>query len=167
MGKCQTASVLIVLEADINGQENKTTSIRRAKTVQILINHGADVTALDLTQQTPLHIASSSGGVEIALLLIKHGADVNVKNEIDWTPLHLASSKENANIVQLLVEHGADVTAQDWSHMTPLHLVSSWVSAKPASLLFQLGQCKRTAAQSAPNSTVYARREGQDCTTID
>ena len=145
MGKCQTASVFIHLKADINGQEidslgDRITSTSRVNTVQILINHGADVAALDMTQQTPLHIASSSHGVEIARLLIKHGAEVNVKNEIDSTPLHLASSEdsEDIRIVQLLVEHGADVTAQDWSHKTPLHLVSSSVSAKPASLLFHL-----------------------------
>ena len=135
---------MIRLNADLNGQENNhlhdhPTFTRRADTVQILINHAADMAALDMTQQTPLHIASSSGGVEIARLLIKHGADMNVRNEIDSTPLHLASSKEEISVVRLLVEHGADVTARDWSHKTPLHLVSSWVSAKPASLLFLLG----------------------------
>ena len=91
--------------------------------------------ALDITQKTPLHIASSTGDIEIVRLLIKHGADVNAKNEIDSSPLHLALSEEEISIVRLLVEHGADVTAQDWSHKTPLHLASSWVSAKPASLL--------------------------------
>jgi ankyrin repeat protein len=131
------------IKANINGQDifmgDHPTSNRRSDTVQILINHGVDVAALDMTQQTPLHIASSSGGVEIARLLIKHGADVNVKNEIDATSLHLASSSEESSVVHLLVEHGADVTAKDWSHKTPLHLVSSWVTAKPASLSFQLG----------------------------
>ena len=153
MGKCQITSVSIHLNADINEQENVHFTDRkvqsRASTVQILINHGADIAALDITQQTPLHVASSSGGVEIARLLIKHGADVNAKNEIDSTPLHLASSKEEIGAVQLLVEYGADVNAQDWSQKTPLHLVSSWVSAKSASLLFQLGQCKRTGSRSA------------------
>ena len=89
-----------------------------------------------MTQQTPFHIASSSGSVEIARLLIKHGADVNVQNEIDSTPLHLALSEEQIDIVRLLVEHGANVTAKDWNHRTPLHLVSSWVNAKRTSLLF-------------------------------
>ena len=122
--------------SDINGQDidslgDLVTSPRKANTVQILINHGADVAALDMIQQTPLHIASSSGSFDIARLLIKHGADVDVKNEIDSTPLHLASSEEQSGIVRLLVEYGADVTAQDWSHKTPLHLVSSWVSANP------------------------------------
>jgi ankyrin repeat protein len=139
--------IYLDLNADINGQTNHwqiPTFSRMVDTVQILINHGADVAALDMTQQTPLHIASSSGVVEIARLLIKHGADVDAQNEIHSTPLHLASSKE---IVQLLVEHGADVTAQDWSHKTPLHLVSSWVSAKLASFLFPLGSCKRTGSR--------------------
>ena len=143
MPNCGSRDRVIHLNADIYGQDydyftcDDPRRIRRANTVQILINHGADVAAADMTQRTPLHIASSSRNVDIVPNLIKHGADVNAQNEFHSTPLHLASYEESLSIVRrgLLVEYGADVTAQDWNHKTPLHLVSSWVNSKPASLL--------------------------------
>lgn len=100
------------------------------ETVQLLISYGADVTTLDMTYSTPLHLASFSGIPEIVQILIEKGSDVNALNETHSTPLHRASLLGSARSVQLLISHGADVAAQDWSHQTPLHLALSWVSAK-------------------------------------
>ena len=59
------------------------------KTMQLLIQHGADVNARDNGNSTPLHLASRWGGVESVQLLVQHGADVNARDEDDSTPLHL------------------------------------------------------------------------------
>jgi hypothetical protein len=59
------------------------------KTMQLLIQHGADVNARDNGSSTPLHLASRWGGAESVQLLILHGADVNARDEEDSTPLHL------------------------------------------------------------------------------
>ena len=48
----------------------------KAKTVQILLEHGADVTARDKTNRTPWNLGSSRGSPEIVQLLNKYGADV-------------------------------------------------------------------------------------------
>ena len=98
--------------------------------VKLLVDHGADVTALDITHSTPLHVASSSGNLEVLRILVEGGADVNAQNETHLTPLHIASLEGNAETVQLLIEHGADVTARDWNHWTPLHFASSLVSSE-------------------------------------
>ena len=100
-----------------------------ARTVRLLVDHGADVTVLDMTHSTPLHVASSSGDLEVVRILVEGGADVNAQNETHLTPLHIASLEGCPETVQLLIEHGADVTAQDWNHSTPLHFASSLVSA--------------------------------------
>ena len=137
--------------------------------VQVLIEHGADVTVLGGTHSTPLHLALSTGSPELVRLLIKHGADVNAPDVIGRMPLHLAldgvsfktgrlllqhraDAKEqststsfshnirvNTEIVQVLLEHGADATARDDTHSTPLHLVSSMGSPKIARLLIEHG----------------------------
>ena len=108
------------------------------ETLQVLIELGADVTALDITHSTPLHLASASRIPRIVQILVENGADVNAKNETHSTPLHRASVMGRAESVQLLIEHGADVTAQDWRHRTPLHLASSNVSAESVSPSFRL-----------------------------
>ena len=99
-----------------------------ADTVQLLIRHGADVTARDDTHSTPLHLASSKWGVETVELLIQHGADVNAQNGNQSTPLHLAASSHLAlegNIVRLLLKHSANSGAKDSEGRTPLQIASS------------------------------------------
>lgn len=132
---------MIHLQADVNGQIDRDhkyldTSNMIVETVQLLVDHGADVTALDITHSTPLHLASLQGVLEAMQILIEHGADVKAQNETNLTPLHRASLLGDPQIVQLLIDHGADVTAKDWNHQTPLHFASSWVSADTASFMF-------------------------------
>jgi ankyrin repeat protein len=98
--------------------------------VRLLINHGADVTAQDMTCSTPLQLASYSGILEVVQILLENGSGVNARNETHSTPLHRASLLGCVESVQVLINHGADVNAQDWTDKTPLHLASSWVSAK-------------------------------------
>ena len=95
------------------------------KFAQLLIEHGADVNALDGNRKTPLHLASSRGRTRTYAALIEHGADVNAQDQDHSTPLHLASFSGRPETVQLLIEHGADVNAQDGNHSTPLHLALS------------------------------------------
>ena len=136
--------LLTQLQADKIGQINRQDDdyLDRSEiiveTVRLLVDHGADVNALDYSHSTPLHLASSQGVLEAVQILIKHGADVNAQNETNLTPLHRASLLGDVQIVQLLIDHGADVTAKDWNHKTPLHFASSWVSADAASFMFKL-----------------------------
>ena len=80
----------------------------KAKTVQVLLEHGADANARDDTHSTPLHLASLSASPEIVRMLIGQGADVNALDRNLKTPLHLWPSWVSLNTVQLL-QHRADV----------------------------------------------------------
>ena len=137
--------LLTHLQADKNGQISRDNDDYRdrskiiVETVRLLVDHGADVNALDCTQSTPLHLASLQGVLEAVQILMKHGADVNAQNETNSTPLHGASLLGDVQIVQLLIDHGADVNAKDWNQQTPLHFASSWVSADAASSMSSSG----------------------------
>lgn len=52
---------------------------------------------LDCSQeeQTPLHVASRLGNVDIVMLLLQHGAGVDATTKDLYTPLHIAA-KEGA-----------------------------------------------------------------------
>lgn len=96
--------------------------------MQVLIWNGADITARDDTQTTPLHLASSKWSAEAVNLLIWHGADIDARNGNQSTPLHLAASSHLAlkgMIVRLLLRHGANIDAKDGEGQTPLEIASS------------------------------------------
>ena len=106
--------------------------------MQLLIQHGADVTARDEAHSTPLHLASSKGSSETVKLLICHGADSNARDGKRMTPLHLAASSRLAldgDIVRLLLGHSADVDAEDDRGRTPFQIASSRGFSKIAQLL--------------------------------
>jgi ankyrin repeat protein len=66
------------------------------------------VHARDYMDQTPLHIASHKGHVELIRLLVERGAEINARAYNGFTPLHLA--REPA-VVDLLARSGADLNA--------------------------------------------------------
>jgi ankyrin repeat protein len=110
----------------------------KAGVVRLLIQNGADVTARDETNSTPLHLASSKGSGETVDLLIRCGADVNAYDGRHLTPLHLAASSRLASdgdIVRLLLSHGANGEALDDKSRTPFQIALTRGLSKIAQLL--------------------------------
>ena len=102
--------------------------------------HPEDVNSQSFTGgETPLHLNSRTGYVDVARLLIEHGADVATQREDGWTPLHLAASWGHVDLALLLIEHGADVVAQDEHGRTPLHRASLGGRVDLARLLIEHG----------------------------
>ena len=77
-------------------------------------------------EETPLHVSSKSGHVDIVNVLLSHGAGIDVKNEAskysditsiksllliqyEETPLHLSSKSGHVDILNVLISHGADI----------------------------------------------------------
>ena len=80
--------------------------------------------------QTPLHLASFYGRLDIAQVLLDHRATTDLPDRFGRTPLHLVVEgtynfeQDRIRTVQLLLDRGADVNAQDEDNATPLHLAS-------------------------------------------
>lgn len=98
----------------------------------LLLDHGAQVDALDVFVQTPLRQVPRGTydpgleevGVRVAHLLLERGWDVNTQSKKQHTPLHVTSSHGKFEVARLLLDHGAKVDAVDNFGKTPLHKIS-------------------------------------------
>ncbi len=71
----------------------------------MLLDHGAAIDFPIEVGQTPLHVASRDGHVEVVRLLLGHGADPNARDLFGGTPSDDASSRGHQGVVQLLSEY--------------------------------------------------------------
>lgn len=87
---------------------------------KFLIDSGADVSAKNDMDMTPLHIAQSASLVEV---LVRHGADVNARAKDGWTPLHVQAQEGEdtgaLEVMEALLKAGADPNLVDDEGNTP------------------------------------------------
>ena len=90
--------------------------------LEILVDNGANINALDPHNQAPLHRAAERGYNRIVKMLVKKGADVNLKDGSGDHPLNVAAGYPlNSEMVQFLIKSGADINAKAANGNTPLH----------------------------------------------
>ena len=75
---------------------------RSRESVRILIEHGADVNAIQEGGWTALHAASQNGDVEMVRLLIAGGAHVHARAANNQNALDLALTKGHQAVVEIL-----------------------------------------------------------------
>jgi ankyrin repeat protein len=73
-------------------------------TIQLLLEHGADVDTLDDAQLTPLHVASDYGSAKATRLLLEHDANVHLKNNKGRTPSRVALMNGYEEIAHIFLE---------------------------------------------------------------
>lgn len=98
--------------------------IGHSEVSRILIDSGAEVSAVDMDMSTPLHLASLKGHEAVVRLLLENGAEVRTADKDHHTPLHLAANEGHRPVVRLLLENGAQVSSVDRNNQTPLHLAA-------------------------------------------
>ncbi|MDT8990993.1 ankyrin repeat domain-containing protein [Curvibacter sp. APW13] len=147
---------------------------RDVKTIQALLDRGANVNALQgLDRQTLLMRLISNGtqqglmkderaeaNARIALLL-KAGADTNLGDSYGRTPLHVAAARGDEALMELLLEHGADINAATTTGRdrelanTPLALAKDLATAR---YLIKKGASLKPSRGDAP--LLYAVKGG-------
>lgn len=158
-GCLEAAKKLIELGADVNSkddedytpllhatQENSNTNL---KVVKLLIEKGADLTAVCEGGKTCLHLAMIAGReketrLSLVQLLLDHTQgllDINGVNSGGQSPLHFACEKEgNIDILKILVEYGANVNLQDHEGRSPLNIFCSDNGTDTAMALYLINQ---------------------------
>jgi len=88
---------------------------------QTMLQHGADINAMEKYGRTPLFWAAFCHRADTAALLIQHRANVNATDVNGLSPLGVAIRYDGSlQTVCLLLQHGANVNATDEQGVTPL-----------------------------------------------
>jgi hypothetical protein len=106
--------------------------------VQVLLDCGVDVDSRTARGETPLHLASQQGFLELAELLLKHNAKPNARDAVGMSPLHYAAKQGNGLIITLLISYGANVNERSKQDLTPLHFAACG-HGSAVQLLLQFG----------------------------
>ena len=104
------------------------------KTVQMLLENGADPNLKNNAGWTALMLAARNCGTEstenIVQMLLENGADPNLKNNNGWTALMHAArycgEESTENTVKMLLENGADPDVKNNKGFTALFLASKY-----------------------------------------
>jgi ankyrin repeat protein len=92
------------------------------RSVEILLQHGSLIDAVDEEGKTPLHWATSKGSLEVMAALIDRGAGISHKDDTGPTCLHHAAMRKRSDWVKFLLENGrVDVDCVSTEGETPLH----------------------------------------------
>lgn len=91
-----------------------------APVVEMFIERGADVNAIDSFKRSMLYWPVRMGHSNTVKLLIERGADVNYKHPGTFGLLPTALKYGKSAVVEILVANGADINVRDDSGETPL-----------------------------------------------
>ncbi|GAB0193223.1 CARD- and ANK-domain containing inflammasome adapter protein-like [Grus japonensis] len=83
-----------------------------------------DISALNSSSETLLHVAAANGHLAIMEYLISKGAKIDVKDKKGRTALHTAAEKGRGDAVKVLLRCGAYMYSLDMEGKTPLHLAA-------------------------------------------
>lgn len=110
-----------------------------AEVCQLLLQHGADPSALCDDGTTPLHAATAHGKVEVVeMLLTRDDVEVDCVDAGGMTPFLLAVRKDYMEIVKLLSEKTIDLHAKSEDGNTALHFAVMSGNAEMISHLLSL-----------------------------
>ncbi|KAE8449006.1 hypothetical protein EG329_008594 [Mollisiaceae sp. DMI_Dod_QoI] len=101
----------------------------RERSVQMILDAGAEREAIFDDELRPVHLAAICGNYKIMQMLLEVDIDVNVRAAEKLrrgTPLHMAVLKGQTTVVKILLSKGAEVNAIDTLEKTPLdHAIST------------------------------------------
>ncbi|TNM86767.1 hypothetical protein fugu_006997 [Takifugu bimaculatus] len=97
-------------------------SLLLVQMVKLLLNKGANLSAMDKKERQPIHCAAYLGHADVVKLLVSRSADKSCKDKQGYTPLHAAAASGHIEIVKYLLRMGAEIDEPNGFGNTPLHV---------------------------------------------
>ncbi|KAF2871447.1 ankyrin repeat-containing domain protein [Massariosphaeria phaeospora] len=112
-----------------------------AAIVNMLLYHGAEVTARDKTLSTALHCACEHSSNEIAATLLNHpGIDINAQDSAGNTPFLVATMMYNLKLMRFfLLGRGFNLNRRDNDGATALHFAAREGNPEHVQWLLEMG----------------------------
>jgi ankyrin repeat protein len=129
--------------------------------VQAALQAGADVHAVDVYGNTPLHLAAVRGREAVVKLLLAAGADVHAVDGYGRTLLHIAVIYGYDAIVTLLLAYSADVDALHSSY-TPLRIAAMQGHEAVVRLLLEAGANVHAVSSDGESPLHLAAMQGHE-----
>nr|XP_045587401.1 transient receptor potential cation channel subfamily A member 1-like [Procambarus clarkii] len=126
----------------------------------LLLQHGADVNAMNKKRETPLHIAAREGLTDFCAVLLEHQAKVDIKNMNQMTPLHFAAQKGELDTLNLLIQKGANPNIKDNQKYLPLHYAAECGYHECCKVLASFYSVGRTQDRQDIPPVMLAARKG-------
>ncbi len=131
----------------LNEELYQATKAGRFSVVESLLKKGADlhlhegiaIHHYNNDEDTPLHVSSYNGHLNIVKLLIEKGSDVNFRNRRKQTPLHLAIFNGHSDVIEYLISKGADIDAPENEGSNPASWAAYTGQIKILEILMKLG----------------------------
>jgi ankyrin repeat protein len=137
-------------------------AIGKPTAVTIVLDHSADINALDRGGNTALGIAVTFHQPGVVKLLLDRGADVNA-GKVD-APLYVV---QDAELCELLIAHGADVNGRTHTGETPLDAAAEAGYSGVVTALLNAGANVQSVNSSGNTAVLDAAEAAQwDCVKI-
>ncbi|EGZ22618.1 hypothetical protein PHYSODRAFT_489287 [Phytophthora sojae] len=113
---------------------------------RMLLDHGADIEAVDGEDWTPLMCAAWRGHKAMVEMLLERGAYVDRRLPDGATALYLASEYGQLEVARALVKNRANVNAENEEEVTPMAVATMNNHSQVVSLLRRHGGRSKTPA---------------------
>ena len=132
----------------------------RPEFVSFLLSHGANPNAVDMEQNTPLHMCIAEPGrdhvvKEIVEQLLRARASITAKNRDGNDALLLSAMKGYLKLGQYLIEHRADIRTRNNSGNTVLHEAAKHGHSELMEVLLTVPQLNINAVNSDEETALH------------